>query len=52
MNSELWHLEGVKTILTPVTELKYPCQIISFYVTDEMSDCLKPKLGQKLQVLA
>ena len=28
IDNGLWHLEGVKTILTP--EFKYPCQSISF----------------------
>ena len=47
INSELWHLEGVKTILTP-DRVEIPTSYFCFYVIGEMSGCLKQKLGQKL----
>ena len=36
------------TINYGIWKIEYPCQIFLFYVIDEMSGCVKPKLGQKL----
>ena len=47
ISNVLLHLEGVKTILTPGS-LSTHVKIFLFYAIDEMSGCLKPKLGQKL----
>ena len=48
INNELWHLEGVKTILTPGRVLISMSKYFLFCEIDEMSGCLKPKLGQKV----
>ena len=47
IKNELWHLEGVDNFDT-LQSLNIHVKIFLFCEIDEMSGCLRPKLGQKL----